>query len=420
MSSFRLPTIAFLLLVACGGTSERRNEDGGRSGGSGGLGGSATGGSATGGGGQGATGGSARGGSGATAGSLEGDYWIEGEPAYTFYVTVTSPTEALVGRPFESPYEYDIVHTPGASLGPAEAFMLDNVELTGEYVLRRRDGNPDAFVFALESSAERSQARLSFRSWPCHGSQTYSVYDVTAVRDATPSEGRVTPEWGLAPPWGSFYLNAERPVLAPLSAGFALTAGGEPVAVSWVDTTTPFASIAGGSLDGWAELVGQTLELRGNLHGTNGTDGPVLASIDVLDFGMHEGPVTFAALTTDVALWGGAYHYPAGMLGNCPDGCVWLTSDAYVGMRFIRPGASLRVTAAFGRGIEFMAPDGTGANVPITPSQQGVVETREIPIPFATDDLFVVFHGPYAINAGNCPSATNTAFLVSVEPTGAP
>jgi hypothetical protein len=90
-------------------------------------------------------------------------------------------------------------------------------------------------------------------------------------------------------------------------------------------------------------------------------------------------------------------------------------------MRFVRPGASLRVTAAFNNiVIDFMAPEGRHSTMPTLNGPLGVVETKNIAIPFETDDLFVVFQGPAPLVAGGCPTPANNAYLVSVEPAGVP
>jgi hypothetical protein len=338
-----------------------------------------------------------------------------------FFVTVT-PTRALVGREFEAPSFYDIVHTPTEQLSPEPGSYAPESGLAGEIVLLDNTGDPDSPSFALEDAEDTTRARIGFRSRSCLGEESFIVIAGMARRDFDLPQARTTPEWGIAPPWESFSVITQRPVLAPLSTDFSLTVDGAPVDVDWDESVDWSVSGATATLGDWLPLLDRSLDLRGAIHGTNGLDSTLLATIEVPDFGMHEGPVTFASSATPhVALWGGATHYAAGLHGNCPDGCVLLSKQGNVGMRFVRPGASLRVTGIFnGLTIELFAAEGAGETATTPQGSSIVVETLDIPIPFETDDLFAVFGGPPPIVAGGCPTPANIAYLVSVEPAGVP
>ena len=428
----RVSSLALCLSVAaCGGSSRRADADEGRNGGTGALdgGGTESGGAgqgATGGAGQGATGGSSVGGSGASASDpLSGDYWIVTDPGQVIFVTVTSPTKALVGGEFERGYEYDIIHTPREPLAPDAGSYAPDTGLTGEFVLRNAVDPRAVSEFAIEGDGNNARARIGFRSQSCLGQERFVVVAGTARRDIDPPVSRITPGWGIVPPWPHFSVETRRPVLAPLSADFSLTADGAPLDVNWGESAERLVSSAEMSVADWTSaiaLIGRSLELRGTMHGTNGTESSLLETIDVPDWGMHEGPVSFASSETPVvALWGGATHVAPGMAGVCSDGCVVLTYVANVGMRFIRPGTFLRVTAIFNRiELELWSADGRGMIVHAPDGAANAVETKDIAIPFETDDLLVIFRGPGPIFAGGCPTPANIAYLVSVEPEGEP
>jgi hypothetical protein len=423
MSPFRIVSVAFsLTLAACGGESQKAGGDG--SGGPGATGGSAAGGTGAGGT---SAGGTSAGGTGAAVGSLSGDYWIEVSPSETYYLTVTSPTEALIGRPFEPPAGYRIEYHPGAPLGPAMAYGLSDVEMSGEYVLSpiADDSNLSAnsYRYALERSADVTSARRAVRTLPCHvSSPTWTVYEATATRDTTPTLVRAEPEWGVAPPWGWLNAFAERPIAAPLAAALEVKADGAPVAVTWSDAPSGLGIGVGATIDDWPSFLGRTLELSGSVTATNGVPSPVLLSFDVLDFGMHTGPVALTgSIPSDVAAWGNPYVYAAGTFGNCPNGCASIGPGSGIGMRFIRPGASLRVTSTF-RDLEmaFMTPGGTPTRAETPPGDGATLITADIPVPTGADDLFVTFQGPYPVNRRYCESGSLGGYLASVEPSGTP
>ena len=420
MSPFRIVSVALSLsLAACGGESQKAGGDG--SGGPGATGGSAAGGTGA--------GGTSAGGTGAAVGSLSGDYWIEVSPSETYYLTVTSPTEALIGRPFEPPAGYRIEYHPGAALGPAMAYGLADVEMSGEYVLipvgDDTNLNADTYRYALEGSADVTSARRAVRTLPCHTSApTWTVFEATATRDTTPTLVRAQPEWGVAPPWGFINAFAERPIAAPLAAALEVKADGAPVAVTWSDAPSGLGIGVGATIDDWPSFLGRTLELSGSVTATNGVPSPVLLSFDVLDFGMHTGRVAFTdSVPSDVAVWGDTFLYTPGVLGNCPDGCLALRRGGGVGIRFISPGPSLRVTSTFTDfSISFMTPGGTPTYAETPRGDGATLLTADIPLPSGVVDLFVAFVGadtsiPAAGNCGSSPPSS--AWLVSVEPAAA-
>jgi hypothetical protein len=342
-------------------------------------------------------------GGGSGVGDIAGDFWIEGTQSERYYLTVTSPTEALVGRPFQAPVGYTIEYHRGATLGSEMPSGTSDFVPSGEYVLRPTLARYGQTVFALELGAGNDRARVATQSVYCHGNGLWSVSEATLVRDTTPTEVRV-PEV-LAPPWSWLSVFGERVFAAPLAAGIEVGADGAPVPLEWYDVDMGLGVGVGAVLDDWRSAMGRTLEFSGSITSTNGVDSPVSATLPVIDFGMQTGRISFeSAVPEGVATWGNTGHYLIGEHGNCPDGCIGIGPGGGMGVRLAKPGPILRVVSTANMNVVFVLPGGTPTYATL-PSGDGVnLVVADIPITSGLSDIFVSIEGAPTANPDPCGS----------------
>jgi hypothetical protein len=270
------------------------------------------------------------------------------------HVSVLSATEAVVTLRFAEPIPVTIEAT-GEPLAVGEVPPGDLYrpppELSGAYMLRASDpsspflartialgpglnaaGGREALLMR-EVYREPPRCLAAPRTWETSAGEMRPDTEGTETRLSWPTPFR---------PWDAIQLRAAKPLVG--APKLAVLSDGIEAVPRWYSESKVSHW---GSLGGWTELGGRTLQVSGTVVATNGVESAVEpATIAIFDLGASRSePLTFGSAPAGLATWApeNVSHVPPGTDATCPAGCLRIGTGGAIGVRWQGPLASIRV-----------------------------------------------------------------------------